>query len=899
MIGRSIAHYHVTDLLGEGGMGQVYRATDTKLHRDVALKVLPDAFTSDPQRMARFEREARVLASLNHPNIGTIYGLEEQDGAQFLVLELIEGETLEDRLRRGAIPVLEAQSIALKIVEALEAAHEKGVIHRDLKPANIKITPEGTVKVLDFGLAKAADEDAGQTDISHSPTLTMQATQAGIILGTAAYMSPEQAQGLPVDRRADIWSFGVVLYEMLTGKRLFQADGVGGTLAAVLRDPIDLKELPGESSSAIRRLLRRCLERSPTKRLRDIGDARLELLEAGEGSAEASPLASPARQGSHTGWYAAAALAMLSAMLVVWMVLSRPTQTTIRSSEFSINLPEVPTLGGQERVLAISPNGDRMVFVAGQSAQLYVRDIGDADARVLPETEGAESPFFSPDGEWIGFFSNRQLKKVAVAGGSPVPLAESQSNRGGTWTEDNRIIFSASVAAPLSEVSALGGEVRSLTTRESGERTHRWPIALPAMKGVLFLVGFTEAVSDFEQARIEHYSFETGQRTILVNGGYSPLYSAATGDLLFVRSGILQAAPLNPASPSEIQSSQPVFRGFDAVPESGTANLALSEDGSLLFIPASADLGTERVLNRVSLDGQRESLPFPEGDYSWIAAAPHANQVALVVGRGGKSDIWIFDLDSGDQRQLTFSGQAFSPVWSGDGESLSYTDLKAIYLRPAVGSGDPELVLEAAALEGGSGLNIWPAAWSSDGDLLIFTRGTVADLYAEGPGEVGLFSRKTGEITWLLRGGDNGNQTRYRSFSISPDQQWALFSRRGDGENLITVASFPDFQGQQDILPYALFPTWSPDGNQIYYSDAGYSLWRVSFSATGSSFSTGTPERLFGADLTLIGPAVPLYDVLADGHHVVEIGRRATPQGSSTLPLLRPSWARQVLQQRR
>jgi serine/threonine-protein kinase len=487
MIGTTLAHFKVTGKLGEGGMGEVYRAEDTKLGREVAIKVLPEAFTQDPERLARFEREAQLLASLNHPNIGAIYGLEEADDKRFLVLELIDGDTLQELIRKG-VPLERSLEMAAQVAGALEEAHEQGIVHRDLKPANVKVTPNGTVKVLDFGLAKAWAPDPGDPRISASPTLTAQMTQAGVILGTAAYMSPEQARGQEVDKRADIWSFGVMVFEMLSGEELFAGDTVTDTLAAVVRAEPDFAGLPKSTPRRARRVLERCLEKDPGLRLRDIGEARIafegaEPEEPSEARVEAAAVAP-----SRFAWlpWAVAAVAVVAGLLAVTGIFpprSEPARDVVRfqvemAPDLDLFLPVGPHL-------AFSPDERTVAFVGSQEGReaLYARDLESLEARKYSGTDGARGPFFSPDGEWIGYFEGNALRKVSIRGGAPLTLAEDADNaRGAHWSEDGFIYYAPNTTTGIWKVPAEGGvseEVTSPSTEEPVERSHRWPQALP------------------------------------------------------------------------------------------------------------------------------------------------------------------------------------------------------------------------------------------------------------------------------------------------------------------------------------------------------------------------------------------------------------------------------------
>ncbi|HLE69052.1 MAG TPA: serine/threonine-protein kinase, partial [Vicinamibacteria bacterium] len=579
--GTRLGPYEIASPLGAGGMGEVFRARDTKLNRDVAIKVLPTAFAQDAERVARFRREAQLLASLNHPNIAAIYGLEESDGVLALALELVEGEDLAERLTRDAIPVDEAVAIAKQIAEGLEAAHEKGIVHRDLKPANLKLTKDGTVKILDFGLAKAYEgEPTTDGALSQSPTMSRQMTEAGVIFGTAAYMSPEQARGGTVDKRADIWAFGVVLFEMLTGKRLFTGETVSDTLAAVLRQEIDWKALPASTPPGLRRLLERCLDRDAKKRLRDIGEARVALEER-LGTRDTVRTSSGMRA---LPWFL---LALVSA-LALW-ALWRPAPQPAPPLRLSAELGAAASLATDWGPAAIlSPDGRLLAFVAspgtGERPLLHLRRLEQLDAAPLAGTEGARDPFFSPDGEWIAFFADGKLKKVSVSGGAAVTLCDAADERGGTWAEDGTIFFTAGgqPGVGLSRVSSAGGTPQTLTTPDaaSQERTHRWPQALPGGKAVLYTAGSTRG--NYEDASLVVHSLASDTRKVLHRGGYHGRY-LPSGHLVFIHEGTLFAARLDLDRLELTGQPVPVLAGVSANPDNAGAQFAFSQDGTLVY----------------------------------------------------------------------------------------------------------------------------------------------------------------------------------------------------------------------------------------------------------------------------------------------------------------------------
>jgi protein kinase-like protein/WD40 repeat protein len=538
--GTKLGSYEVLAQIGAGGMGEVYQAHDTKLGRDVAIKVLPEAFAHDPERLSRFQREAKLLASLNHPNIATIHGLEESNGTHYLVMELVSGENLAERLKRdGAVPVEESLTIAKQIAEALETAHEKGIIHRDLKPANVKLTPEGKVKVLDFGLAKAFAGDASTEDIGNSPTLSMAATMQGVILGTAAYMSPEQAKGKAVDKRTDIWAFGAVLYELLTGKQAFHGEDVSDILGAVLRMEPDWSRLPENTPPAIHRLLHRCLQKDRRQRLQDATDVRFEIEDT-----IAAPKDSRATQAAPASTskllLAVAAVMAIVAVVTSWVAwrATRPVEQALRPLvRLDVDLGPDVSLGSPAGIdEIISPDGTRIVYVSQR--RLFTRRLDQPNATELAGTQGANAPFFSPDGQWVAFFTSGKLQKISVDGGSAIALCDAANAPGGSWGEDGNIIAALSSTNGLSRIPFAGGPPTPVTDLQNGEITHRWPQILPGGKAVLFTASANATA--FDGANIEVMSLADHRRKTLVRGGTFGRY-LPSGHLVYVNRGTLFA----------------------------------------------------------------------------------------------------------------------------------------------------------------------------------------------------------------------------------------------------------------------------------------------------------------------------------------------------------------------
>ena len=665
--GTTLGPYEVLSAIGAGGMGEVYKARDTKLDRDVALKILPDAFVNDPERLARFQREAKVLASLNHPNIAAIYGLEESGDSPALVLEYVPGPTLQDRIAKGPIPLDEALPIARQIAEALEAAHEQGIIHRDLKPANVKVKDDGTVKVLDFGLAKALGPDLSDLDAANSPTMTMTAaaTKMGVIMGTAAYMSPEQARGKTVDKRADIWAFGVVLWEMLTGRQAFGGTDISETLASVLKTDLDLTRLPRATPGPIRKLIRRCVERDRAERLRDIGDARFEIKEAL--GAPSVDLAERDAVGQPALWQrpvplAFAGLALMALTgLAVWN-LTRPAELAPpRVGRFTLTAPgnEPISVSNLYQDLAVSPDGTKVVYMAGlsvPSSALTVRPVNQLAGEPLDATtpDMSFNPFVSPDNEWVGFFDNttKTLRKVSILGGPAITLCDigSLRLRGASWGDDDTIIFGTDTPSGLWRVPGGGGEPEELTTvdGEGGGVNHGWPEVLPGGRAVLFTI----LTTDLDTAQIAVADLATGAHRVLVPGGHAPRY-AATGHLVYAASGTLRAVAFDLEALEIVGNPVPVLDGV-VTKTSGAANFDLAEDGSLVYLPGSAAGGSaERGLMWVDGAGQEEALPPAPGPYLSVSLSPDGSRAALGMNAGENLDIWVAELERGSLTRVT------------------------------------------------------------------------------------------------------------------------------------------------------------------------------------------------------------------------------------------------------
>ncbi len=887
MIGQTLGHYRILEKLGEGGMGVVYRAADSKLGREVAIKVLPETFARDPERLARFEREARVLASLNHPNIAAIHGLEEQDGLRYLVLEYVPGLTLAERLGDKApgervragfkpahapLPVDEALEIAKQIAEALEAAHEKGIIHRDLKPANVKVTPEGKVKVLDFGLAKAFEPEGSDVNLSKSPTISVAATRAGVILGTAAYMSPEQARGKAVDKRTDIWAFGCVLYEMLSGKPVFGADTITDTIAAIVKNEPDWSALPAETPAAARPLLRRCLEKDPHRRLHDMADARIELEETlqkapGIGAGDAG-VAAAAPRPAPLGFMPRKSAAMLglgglvmgaaAAGMVVWRLVPTPSAPAPLLTRVLLSLPPSAPLspGIIGRALAISPDGSRLVYVGFRegSTRLFVRAMDELEPKPLAGTEGAQGPFFSPDGQWVGFFAQGKLKKVLLNGGAPVTLCDTAANTGAYWARDGTIFFAVAINSGLSRVSAEGGVPQVVTTLARDEEAHRQPHVLPGGEAVLFTV--------FPGRGIAVQSLKTGFRRMLIQDGVDARY-APTGHLVFARAGTLLAAPFDLKRLEVTGPAVPVADGVRMTVFRIAAHYAFSETGSLVYTSGGPG-GSEDMLVWVDRKGTSRPLGTSPRSFVHPQLSPDGQKLALDIREAG-GDVWIHDLVRGTLTRLTFDpGEEETPIWSPDGKRVAFTASRAgqprsIFWKPA-GGGAEELLATAPH-------HLHLTSWSPDGRFLLY--------YQMAP--------NTGQDIWLLPlEGDRKPrpmlQTPFNESDakFSPDGRWVAYVSDETGRNEVYVQAYPGPGGKSQISTEGgTEPAWARSGRELFYRN-GDKMMAVTLE-TKPGFTAGTPRLLFQ------GQYEPTYDVAPDGQRFLMI--KAGAQGAAPVQL--------------
>jgi Tol biopolymer transport system component len=703
--GTRLGSYEVVSQIGAGGMGEVYRAQDTKLARDVAIKVLPEAFAHDAERLSRFQREAKMLAALNHPNIATIYGLEQSGGTSYLVMELVPGETLQERVKReGPVAVEEALAIAKQIAEALEAAHEKQIIRRDLKPANVKLTPEGKVKVLDFGLAKAFAGDASSEDIGNSPTLSQAATMQGVILGTAAYMSPEQARGRAVDKRTDIWAFGCVLYELLTGKPAFQGEDVTEILASVVKSEPDWTALPANISPSIRVLLQRCLRKDRRQRTPDAATIRIEIEDAID-----APKDSGATQTAPASM-SKLLLAVVAAVTIIAVVMAfgwwRATQPGERSLvRLDVDLgPEVSLGSPRGTNTILSPDGRRMVYVS--QGRLFTRRLDQPSAAELAGTQGAFAPFFSPDGQWIAFFAQSKLKKISVEGGAAIVLCDTGTASGGSWGEDGNIIAALGALTGLSRIPSAGGPPMSVTDLQSGEVTHRWPQILPGGKAVLFTTSTT--ITGFEGANIEVMSLANHRRKTLVRGGTYGRY-LPSGHLVYVNRGTLFAVPFEVDRLEMRGTPVPVLDQVSYNSTFGSAEFDFSQTGTMIYHSGGAGSGLLTV-QWLDTAGKTEPLLTKPDAYQHPSLSPDGSRLAL-----NTSDIWVYEWQRDTMTRLTF-GPSVSryPIWSPDGRYIVYEAVGVgMFWTRSDGSGKPQSLTQSKNQQ-------TPWSLTSDGKRLAF-----------------------------------------------------------------------------------------------------------------------------------------------------------------------------------
>jgi serine/threonine protein kinase len=844
--GTRIGVYEILSPLGAGGMGEVYRARDIKLKRDVALKVLSDAFSSDPERMARFQREAEVLASLNHPHIAHLYGLEERT----LVMELVEGESLPCPLSLET-----ALNYAKQIAEALEYAHERGVVHRDLKPANIKITPDGVVKVLDFGLAKAIDDPIPSADLSNSPTLTLGATRVGVILGTAAYMSPEQASGHPADRRADIWSFGAVLYEMLAGTRAFGGDSVPDTLATVLKLEPDWDALPIRTPASIRTLVRRCLTKDRKQRLQAIGEARIALEHPERDEPATAPVIAPSA--SRLIWALAAASAVFFAVAALLAVVhfreTPPSEQTLRAS---ITLPEDSVVHS----FAVSPDGRSLVIaaeVAGKR-QLWLRAMDALQAQAMPFTEDASYPFWSPDSRSIGFFAQGKLNKVAASGGPAQPLCDAINGTGGSWSRDDVIVFSPGLRASIQRVAAAGGAPVDVTTLKSD----RWPVFLP--DGRHFLYSTIGGGADKTGVYVS--SLDGGEdRRVLVDASGVAFAPSTRGDrighILFVRGSRLMAVPFEAAGVRVLGDVFPVAEDVSLKAENQYLPATVSETGVLLYAGRAG--GGINQITQYDRNGTSLGPVGASGVVHHPSFSPDEKSVAFTRLGSTGGDLWVWNQNRGNETEFTNDNSIVAaPFWSPKGDRVVFgSDRQGgflnLYQKAASGSGPEEPLLPRSFID-------IPSQWSRDGRFIVYAEldpKTQFDLWVL-PTEGAAADRKP--ISFL------NTESNELFGQLSPDSHWMAFTSDRSGRREVYVRPFQGGEGEWPIsIAGGQAPRWRADGQELFFEALNGKMMAVPVTATAAAtpaIEAGTPVALFDAHMVHNTPdALFEYDVTSDG----------------------------------
>ena len=864
--GTRFGHYETQSLIGAGGMGEVYRARDTKLKREVALKVLPEALGRDPARMTRFQREAEVLASLNHPNIAQIYGVEDHA----LAMELVEGES-----PRGPLPFEEAWKIAAQIAEALEYAHERGIAHRDLKPDNVKVSPDGVVKLLDFGLAKAfsGSQEASLSGSDDAPTVTVGATVAGTILGTPGYMSPEQAKGKRVDKRADIWAWGVMFYELLTGDRLFQGESVADTLAQVLHAEPDLEKAPPRA----RKLLRRCLQKDPRQRLRDIGDAR-DLLE--EPTREQAAAAVVRSRFGMAGWAVAAVIALIAIAMAWAPWRARRADNPILKLSMDLGPAEMlgPTPFFSRPVytsFALSPDGKVLVFAGlkGRQLQLYQRRLDQKDATPIAGTEGAAEPFFSPDGQWVAFFAREKLRKVPMNGGIATDICDIPDTRsrswggsfGASWASNETIVIAQGRLGIL-QVPASGGAPKTLVPPDRARpgESYRMPQLLPDSRIVLYtLLPVTGGDPQIIARRVD-----SGEQHVLIKGAADARY-LPTGDLVYERRGVLMAVPFDAKrmqlAGSPVATIDGVMQALN-VPngavDTGMGQFAVSRSGDLVYAPGGVSPSYTYRIVRVDRKGAETELKAPADQYIDLRVSPDGQKIAVFKG-GSFGGIWLVDANSGNSIRLSSEGPNGWPIWSPDGKRILFTRGYQFQTMPADGSGAAEPVLA------GKPFGFYPASWSAEGNLAYLDlQDGLSRIWTKsmsGPGEPKLFAESKFAIGYV---------------DFSPDGHWFVYSSNESGPTEVYVQAFPGPGGKHRISTNGgLGAAFARSGRELFYLEprpAGKLAMMAVDITPGPVFKAGTPHELFEGPLSSTTP-LRNYDVTPDGQHFIMLRTEPPP----------------------
>jgi serine/threonine protein kinase/Tol biopolymer transport system component len=879
--GTKLGPYEIVAPLGAGGMGVVYRARDTRLERTVAIKILPPHLSADPVLRQRFEHEAKTISSLNHPHICTLYDVGRQDGIDFLVMEYVEGETLATRLEKGPLPLDQVLKFGIQIADALDRAHRNGVVHRDVKPGNIMLTNSGT-KLLDFGLAKVAVPLSTGNTLTAAATLSSPVTQAGTIVGTFQYMSPEQVEGKEVDGRSDIFSFGSVLYEMVTGRRAFQGKSNLSVASAVLeKDPEPISTLQPMTPPALERAIRRCLAKDPEDRWQTARDLELELkwiAEAGPQSGVPAPLDSHRKVRERLTLATVALFSLVAIAFAVGFVLRGPKppqrmQTVRLSAEIGADL-SLSTAYGPAAIL--SPDGTRLAFLASgadQKRRIYVRSLDTLQATALSGTENARDPFFSPDGQWLGFFADGKLRKISIQGGAAVALCDVVDARGGSWGEDGTIVFTPTVRVPLAKISSAGGILQPLTTfdKETGEITQRWPQVLPGSKAVLFTSGTHGTY--YEDADIVVYSEASGQRKTVQRGGFHARY-LPSGHLVYMHEGTLFAVPFNLKRLEVTGQPAPILEGVATNPGNGGAQFSFSDTGNLVYL-AGRGGGQNVSIYWMDRDGKFTPLREAPGDYRNLAFSPDGKRLALEIFDGKRRDIWVYEWERDTPTRLTFASDLNrNPVWTSDGQRVVYTQEKSgvpnLWWIRADGSGNAQRLAESSAQSA-------TGSWRPDGKVLAFSQlnpGTNYDIMTltiEGDEKVGW---KPGEPKPFV----NSSFIEWEP-AFSPDGRWLAYASNESGNFEVYVRPFPGPGGKWQISTGAgLYPKWSRNGKDLFYRTTDSKIMVVTYTAAGDSFRADKPQLWSPGQFTDLGLGFSNFDLHPDGKRFAVLKAPGTEQ---------------------
>ncbi len=869
-LGTKLGPYEIGVLLGAGGMGEVYRAKDTRLDRSVAIKILPAQFSADPVRKQRFEREAKTISSLNHPHICVLYDVGHQDGTDYLVMECLEGETLAKRLEKGPLPLEQVLKYGAQIADALDKAHRSGVVHRDLKPGNIMLTPTGA-KLLDFGLARPAAPALTGATLMTAMTPRSPMTEEGTIVGTFQYMSPEQVEGKEVDSRSDIFSLGGVLYEMVTGKRAFEGKSQLSVASAILeKEPDPITSTKPLTPPALNHAIRKCLEKYPDERWQSASDLASELRWITEsGSQLSAPSAAPAKEFG-ARWRTAAfwsALALLLATvtgLVVWHAKPAPPRPVSRAV---IALPPGQRLAGLDQAaLALSPDGTQLAYVAVQGGiqQIYLRAMDSLEARPVPGTEGAVNPFFSPDSQWLGFFAGQKLKKISISGGAAVSLSDAAQSFGASWGSLGMIAFSPLQVSTLQQVSEAGGVSQPLTKFEKGEISHRRPEFMPGGKVLLFASG--PNTFNWNSGQVVVQPVGTGERRTLVKGVLHPHY-APSGHLLYVQGGNLMAAPFDPQRLTVTGAAVPVVEGLLHSTTSGAAQYSISGTGTLVYI-SGASYSDQRKLVWVNRRGEAQVLAAPARAYVFPRLSPDGKQVGVATTEQ-ESQVWLYDLSRETLTRFTFDGTLnLNTVWTPDGKRILFQSNKDgppnVYWQQADGSGGLERLTNSEFVH-------FPMSMSPDGQFLAY-------------GEI---NPTTGYDLWVLRLKDGQAQPFLRTpFTesvpqFSPDGHWLAYISNESGRYEVYVQPYPGPGGKWQIsTDGGTEPVWNPNGRELFYRD-GSKMMSVEIS-TQTGFTTGKPHMLFEGPYLPSPATTPNYDVSRDGQRFLMLKSSATGEEAAT-----------------